>query len=228
MRTVQKLSAFEQLVKQTVEAEFALRDLERPARKKLSAKAFVAEAIRNAGTTPEKVAALRKAIEANPAAFPNLARFLRRSAKAIAEQHMPSPPPSASHAYLGVLGRDEAAAELAVVGSHVMEAFAIAVENAAQQWPDAFGTATSSEGWKRDYAAALARRDEFRQRIPEDVTAADIDFGSLRPDGSTVPTLKISGGSVTLGPRENLGERVVNWVCGQADVLRALGVAPRA
>lgn len=216
-------TAFEQLVKEAAEAELQLRDLERPARKKLSAKAFVAEAIANARSSPEKVAALRQTIEGNATAFPYILRFLRKSVHAIRESHMPAPPPSASHSYLSVLGRDECGAELATLGSHVMELFCLAVQD-AERFPDVFGTATSSEGWKRDHAATKKRRDELFARIGKEFTRDDEAHDDVRPDGFARVTFRISGGAVTTTPFANAGERLVNWIVVQPDVLRTLGV----
>jgi hypothetical protein len=170
----------------------------------------------------EKVEKLRRAIDANPAGFPQTLRFLRRAGQAIRTSTMPSPPPAASHPYLSTLGRDDAQAELATVGSHILEAFVVAVQDTARLDPDAFGDATDLAAYKKQFEDLQVRRQQLFQRIGTEFTVADLAFERW----DATPTFRIATGIVPIGPQENAGERLVNWICVTPDALQALGVKP--
>src|SRR2546426_19445 len=170
------VGSFEQIVKEAVETEFELRRLQEPRHRKLTAAAFVKQALSYSGSTAEKVEKLRRAIEANPAGFPQTLRFLRRATQAVRTSTMTSPPAAASHPYFSTFGRDDAQAELATVASHVLEAFVIAVQDAAQLDPSAFGDATDLAVYQKTFQGLQLRRQQLFQRIGTEFMVGDLAF----------------------------------------------------
>jgi hypothetical protein len=215
-------SPFELIVREAVEIELELRHLQAPAHRKLTGPAFLREALRNGNTTRDRVAKLRAAIESNPLGFPRTLKFLRRAGQAIRNSTMPSPPPNASHPYFGPqsLDGDSAQAELTTVGSHILEALVLAVEDVMRGFPEAFGTADDLAAYTKHFEDLQVRRQRLFKRIGEEFTVGDLVFGSY----TEPPTFRIATGIVSIAPQHDAGERLTNWIATQPTVLQALGV----
>lgn len=200
-------------VAEAVATERELRDLDAPARMKLTARAFVREALRHANTTPEAAAALRQTLEADPLKFPATWRFIRQATAFIAGANCPNPPHDPGR--LRFLGSEAALPELVGVGSHPMAAFAVAAMMAAEKSPASFGESEDPEATERRRAALRDQRTALLERIEREYSPADLSFSEpseqrLRAEGYMKVTFAISGGEVTVG--RGCGERLVNWL----------------
>ena len=130
-----KTLTFEELTREAARVERALREYDDPKKSKLSAKAFVRVACREATTSSTKLNALANYL--NPDNTPASLAFVTRAERMIADNTngiCTRPPQNAQR--LGFLGRDGAVTELAGTIFTIMELFALAAHNAAKLHPD--------------------------------------------------------------------------------------------
>ncbi len=150
----------------------ALKQLESPEEKKLSAKAFLDEACRIARRTPAHITALADKLAADqgrtwPAAWAAVQRMTRQ----LRTFHWPAPTTEGRRlSYLG----EGALAE----GFSAFEIQAVAVALVARSHPDVFGKATSSDEWQERFRVLQAREQELtaalraeRQRLEAEAAA---------------------------------------------------------
>lgn len=141
------------------EARTAQAELAALAHPKLTAAAFLAAAVKAAGSTPERIASLRRVIEAGAdGRTMRTQAFVRRLAREFRTPGWPHAPKSAER--LGPYGRDEAVAELETIGSHVLEAMAVAALVATTSWPESFGDVS-------DWDTHEAKRTRLTGRLAE-------------------------------------------------------------
>ena len=121
-----------------------------------------------------------------------------------------------------IQGAEIAVGELAAVPSNLFEAFALAVKIAAERHAENFGVVESSKVHAEKFRQIAALRDRLLKEISSAYTADDLTIGMVGSDGRGAITLKISGGAVSLGPVESLGERLINWLCNHPEAVKQL------
>jgi len=180
---------------------------------KLSASAFLREAIRIADTTPERLRSLREKIfdPENPIWFEAKAA-LRRMVVSIRSPNWPGP--SRELRRYNFLLTEESLGEVVALGSSTFELAALAVLICAEEHPDAFGTCEDLVAQDTKLMELALRRDELYKLIETQYTADDLLIGTPDGKGHSVVSYKMSGGAVPLGP--NAGERLVNFMLSQA------------
>lgn len=210
-----KRSPWLEVVAEAIAVVRALRALDERASVKLSAGAFIRDALTYANTTREKTTTLRQTLEGDPTRFPRTWAFMRQAQIFIAGPNCHNPPRDVGR--LRFLGAEAATPELATVGSHPMEAFALAVVIATDRHPEAFGSNEDWQGTERKRADLREKRTVLLQRIEQEATPADLQIiegtacslCARRHDiGYTV-----SGGAVVPGPGS--GERLIEYLITQ-------------
>ncbi len=206
---------FQKLLREAVKVCAAYDEAE--AQRKLTAKAFMRDALKKAGTSHAKLDALEKAIEAP--VMERCRQFRRRAIRFLKEPLctcFPTEPRKLTWLVQG--GVDELYAELARVGSDIFELFALAVRDATRQYPDAFGTIEDMDTHQQKLKALAAERAEIFARIETSYTPCDLQIGTLDKRGNASVSFAISGGEVPLGPLA--GERLTNWLRSHPEALR--------
>ena len=220
-------TTFTDLLREAVKTSRDLARLEDRAYYKLSAQAFVRDAIRNARTTPEKVAALRKTLDEDGGrTLREAVACLRRMQKFITEDTCTRAPASV-HRLSFLDPRDLAAAEVVSIGeTGLLELFAVAATIAAEQHPEAFGQNEDWPAWERRCAEVRERRIVLLQRIEREHGGDDLQITVHPPCSQCGRVLTggftIAGGEVPPGP--GCGERLVAWVRANPEALRRLGL----
>jgi hypothetical protein len=179
---------------------------------KLSAAAFLREAIRIADTQPERLRELREKIydPENPMWFEAKAA-LRRMVVSFRSPNWAGP--SRELRRYNFLLTGETLSEVVALGSSTFELAALAVLITTEEHPDAFGKCEDLVAHEKKLMALALRRDELYQQIETQYTADDLLIGKPDAKGNAVVSFKISNGAVTLGP--NAGERLVSWKLAQ-------------
>lgn len=201
--------AFADLVREAVEVTRELRALDNVAASKLTAEAYLRDAMRIAQTTSERLAKLRSELE-RPTGHNTFeaAATLRRMVAAIRSSNWPRPPRELRR--LNFLTTPETVAELAALGSSTFELFALGVQIAAEKHSADFGNCEDGDGYDRRLLDLAMRRDELYRQIENAYTSNDLLIGEPDAQGRSVVSFKLSGGAVPLGP--HAGERLVNWM----------------
>jgi hypothetical protein len=203
---------FEELVRSRVEVERQIRAHHDPRATRLTPAAYVAEAIRNARTSAQRIAELRATLEGGAPGLDNVRLAYRLLIRAIGTSpNYPWPPSTAGR----VPRLSEAAkAELGTLNSHELELFAAAAatcaENAAR-FPAAFGEAESSASVKERERELRHRADELDCRIADAFGAADLLVDDVDAQGRARVTLWLAP-AVPIYPRENLGTRLAAYL----------------
>jgi hypothetical protein len=117
---------------------------------------------------------------------------------------------------------DHAQAELARAGHTLYEAFALGVELAQRQTPEAFGTVHDPEAFHAYHATVKIAWEKMRARLQEALTMADLAIGEIDAEGRATFSLRLTGGAVRL--TQNWPDELMAWLAGQPDVRRALGI----
>lgn len=198
-------SKFEKLLAQAVEVKKTLDVLSKP--HKLTAKAFLREALQIANSSHAKLDALEENLRRPQ--FPRANQFLRKSILFIKEPLCPCPPREVRRiAWLGKM--DEAQAELASVGFNIFELFALAVRQTIKQHPTAFGELDSMDGYMQELAST---KEKFQKLLSEIETAygpEDLRIGQTDKKGFGQITFIVSEGAIPLA--EGFPERLVNYL----------------
>src|SRR5258708_15004324 len=150
------MSAFTELLKKTLSIEREHRKLTSLAGSKLSAKAFLADAVTFARSDLKALAALRRELEGGGAGLDAARAALRKTVAAVRSPNFPWVPSDPSR--LRYLGSDAALAELAMVHSTLPMLFAVAVLVATERHPESFGPVEDHQAW--------AQRVAELERIP--------------------------------------------------------------
>jgi hypothetical protein len=205
-------SPFEKLVGERVSVGQELCALESQRGFKLTAKAFLKEALAFAHADEKTLAAFRATLES--------ASDLERTKSALRRMVTFAKSPSCSRPTselrrLDFLLRPEVAEvcqELASVRATTFLLFALAVQLAGEQSPESFGTAESSRAWDEVWREARDRCTTLNGQIEATFTQDDLDEGEIDPQGRVRPTFRISGGKVAAYPRKGAAERLAAFL----------------
>lgn len=167
------------LLRQAVSLSHSLDELERQT--KLSTKAFVREAVANAGIDRHRVRTLRKQIDGAEGCYHAVA-FVRRLASEFKSAQFPRPPRDAAK-MLRVFGHDAAGTELRELGLRVADAVAVAALISTELHPDHFGSIESWDEHQSKLREARQRLDWALEQMHDAVSGRDlrIDVESLTP-----------------------------------------------
>lgn len=175
---------------------------------KLSADAFVRQAVLNASTDDSRLDALKEKIEKGRT-FRWSQGFYRASQRWIAEKTCSMPPKEERR--LSWLGRyDEVRAELAAVGSTPFELFALAARTVAKERPEVFGDLQDIEGHAREVAELKAEYAESLKRIESGYNGDDLIVGKTDSEGRARVSFRLTDGVVHLGP--DCGQHLVDYL----------------
>jgi len=183
--------------------------------RKLTAKAFLREALEVANTNNQRLDALEMAIE-RPI-MERSRQFYRNALKFIKEPFCSCPPrkPSKLHWLSGHV--DELTAELATARSNTFELFALAVRETTRKFPKSFGTIENMTLHNEKLHALQAERAELYRQIETSYTPADLQIRNVS-GGTASVSFAISGGEVPLG--EHGGERLTGWLREHPEALK--------
>ena|SRR5258708_887860 len=206
------MSEFNALLKKALQVEREHQKLTSLSGQKLTAKAYLAEALKNARCTEKDLLRLRKEFEDPDGPGLEAAQFaLKKMITAIKSPNWPWPP--AQPAKLRYLGVSEAVlAELAPLRTGPMQLFALAVQRATELHPEVFGEIESSEAWKRRVEQLKRERIDLYARIATAYSQDDILVDDLDATGRARVAFRLSGGAVPIYPKENAGERLTAWL----------------
>lgn len=211
-------SPFNKLLKEALEASKKVEHLE--AQRKLSAKAFLRDALKLANTSHEKLNLLETALE-NPI-MQRSQQFYRSSLKLLKEpvgcSCFPTEPRRLTWLCLG--REDELYAELNMADSDIFKLFALAVRTATKKWPETFGTIEDMDAHKKALKEAIRTRDELYKEIEVRYTPLDLRIGEHDKEGRAQVTFAVSGGEVPIG--SHAGERLVGWLKVHPEATKAL------
>lgn len=196
---------FNQLVKEACAAEQALRL--HTADRRLSAAAYLDEALRVADSTPEALADLEAKLTTATADLSGIRVYLKAIERMISDGRVPQPPLNMKRAAFP--GRDCAARELLAFGANVFELWALAALRVAAKRPEAFGPVEDLAGYEAKEAALKAWREALFQRIGTEFSHDDLVIGEVRSDGAALITFELAAGMVPLAPRRDAGERLI-------------------
>jgi len=184
--------------------------------RKLTAKAFLREALTIANTDDKRLDELEKNIE-RPI-MDRSRQFYRNALKFIREPfcaNMPRQPKKINWLVQGHV--DELTAELATARSNTFELFALAVRTAVKTFPESFGTITDMAKHEEKLRALELERNELYRQIETSYAPSDLQIRNVS-GGTANVSFAISGGSVPLG--ENCGERLTGWLREHPEALK--------
>jgi len=183
---------------------------------KLSAEAYLREALSNARTDQKKIEALDKVVAKLPEdGNKHLLQFVanvQRQAEATRPQDGVDLRPVTGNLHYFV-GLDTAAfvgviVEANAIGSNPLELVALAALRATRDSPESFG---GIEDWDKHHAAIEQKRGRLAalyQRIAENWRDAPIEFDQIGGDGRALILVKFRGVTVPAAPPAALGERL--------------------
>jgi len=184
--------------------------------RKLTAKAFLREALEVANTDNARLDALETAIE-RPI-MERSRQFYRNALKFVKEPFCSCPPRQPKKLNWLVQGHiDELTAELSTARSNTFELFCLAVRTAVKKFPESFGTITDMAAHGEKLKALQAERAELYRQIETSYTPSDLQMRNVS-GGSANVSFAISGGAVALG--EHAGERLTGWLRENLEALR--------
>jgi len=205
---------FTKLLKQAVKTCEAYDKTE--AERKLTAKAFLKEALEVANTDNKRLDALEKDIE-RPI-MERSRQFYRNALKFLKEPfcaNMPRQPKKINWLVQGHI--DELTAELSTARSNAFELFALAVRTAVKTFPEKFGTITDMTAHSEKLKALEMERAELYRQIENSYTPSDLQIRNVS-GGTASVSFAISGGGVSLG--EHAGERLTSWLIANPEALK--------
>ncbi len=198
------MSELTALLKKALAVEREYQKLTSLAGQKLSARAYLAEALKNSRCDAKDLTRLRREFEDPDGPGLDAARFaLRKMVNSVRSPNYPWPP--GDPVRMRHLVPDGALAELTNIHATPMQLFALAVQTAGERHPESFGEVESHEGWQRRVA-------ELQARIATAYNQDDILVDDLDATGRARVAFRISSGAVPIYPKENCGERLVNWL----------------
>ncbi len=221
------VATVEDLLRDACALELAVRQRTDRRFGKLTRDGFVRAALATAKASPERIATLRKQLEAEASIFPRTWAFIRQLVIGYSQPTTTRPPRDASNAFLTVSGRDEAAAELATIAASALDASALAAALAGEDRHAVWGSVEDWEQYERQVRELQGRREHVLRRLDREA-ASHVTFDyegtpdAIRSQGYIRASVSVGGVSVPLGP--NLGERLVQGVLGSPAALKALGV----
>lgn len=208
------METFEQLVKNAADTTHQLRVVEAN-RPKLTGRAFVNAAVKNANTTPKRLRKLEQML--GQQTMEPLRGFIHRATIAIRDNFC-YPPDKLNR--IRYLGNDDVAATMATVQSNYFEMFALAAVIAENKYPDNFGTIT-------DWAAHEAYIKHLRAtcaalylEIATECRGSDLSVKDAGR-GMAYVTFAMTDGEVSLYPTRDAGSRLVDWVLNHPGMVEA-------
>jgi hypothetical protein len=193
--------------------------------RKLSVAGFVFETMRNARSTPEKIAHLRELLEQrDPDALPASRVFLARASHTdianLASTTIQEPPTSPGNSTVRRWSRDLQGleGELANVGHSLMELLVICIEEAGRLRPEGFGPWNSLQDRQQHLDSLRVRLQSMLDKIPGAFTPDDIEDWQESKDAPVVAVFKLSRGAVALSPKWDAAERLIAWAAKQEDI----------
>lgn len=199
-----KKSQFTELLEEAVAVTVEMEALDRNHR--LSASAFLREAIKLANTTRERLDALQKIIDERPG-FEQTKGFLMSLSRTL--EHCSRPFPDTKR--MGHAGLESATAELGTGGYTAMEAQCLAVQRLIDWYPETFGIVDDPEGHAKKVKALRDRHARLYERLKTEYGPEDLLIGQPDRESKALITFKVTGTSVTLAPLDNAAERLVRW-----------------
>lgn len=197
--------SFNQICKKAVETKLRLDDLERP--HKLSASAFLRDAVSIAGTTDARLDLVEKALSRPE--FRWSQQFYRTSMKFIREATCPRPPNDVRRiSWLGKIA--EVTAELSSIQSSPFELFALASRTITREHPEFFGGVDDWDAFQKHLADTKTELEKFYKEIEAAYSPSDLIIDNADKEGRARVSFRISHGAVHLG--DGFPERLVTWL----------------
>jgi hypothetical protein len=108
---------------------------------------------------------------------------------------------------------DKVPAEISRFNSSLLTVFAVALAEAADQYPEVFGKATGSKEVTQNIAELQARQQELFAKIQADIPTDELDFGDYRQGRATPARFKNT--PVEVAPPQTAGQRLVAFLMSQ-------------
>lgn len=191
----------EQLVQQAVELQRELNKLNTgPA--KLSPKAFLAEAMRNADITKPRLVEFQKNLQA-ASNVDDLKSFVRVAASAFAGVNYRRPPTTR----LGVFGDvNSVQTQAGTVGQTLLHCVALAALQATESRPECFGSVDDIAGHESKIAALQQKLESLHAKIIATATIDDLELIEASGDKFEI-FFKLA--RVSLAPKHDAGRRLI-------------------
>lgn len=202
---------FAELVREAAKIEREIQQLSSLGGQKLTAAAFLREAMEVARIDAARLKKLRSQIEggASPGIH-DVVATLRRMVRAARSANYPAPPRTMRP--LRYMMTPDATAELAKLGASAFDLFALAALIAAEKYPDEFGEAESSDQHNARLLELTLKRDQLFARIGASYRPDDLLLSDWDAEGRCRAGFALSGGAVSIVPREDAPRRLVDWV----------------
>jgi hypothetical protein len=183
---------------------------------KMSARGYLAEALKNARTTRAKIEELDALMARVPEdGNQDLFRFLStatRQASAIRMDQGVNLRPPTSNLHRLVAGDNAAFVGVLVqggmIGANPLQLIALAALRATRDSPENFG---SIDDWAAHHAAMEKNRsrfDELAAQIAKDWRTGEFEVSDPGADGRALITIKVGGAAVPLGDPATLAQRI--------------------
>lgn len=229
MPTAKTAGRFEEVAARTYEVWRETQRLASHDASKVSATAMFRQALEFGRSSPERIAALRRALDGDGRtdSFPRARAFVRAAVRWLAEGHTTGVPRESYRLnYLstpsGVL--EQARPELAILGgANDYEAFALAIQIAAEKHPTAFGAVDDLEAHKMHVAEVTHRWEEMKAALPAAVTAQDMTISDVDAHGRALVALRLGAIPLT----KTWPEELMGFLDADPEARRAVGVRER-
>lgn len=208
------MNEFQKLVNEAVTTTRELRALE-SGRPKLTAKAFLRDAMNVANMSKERLSELEAALK-QPAMAP-MRGFFHRTIEYI-RTHYCRPPNELRR--LSFLGTPETESCMATVRSNYFEMFAVAVKQCADKYPECFGTLDNYGVYQERVTRLREKCTALNKRIAKECHGDDLDVRDAGR-GMAIVSFAMTGGEIPLYPVTDAGERLVDWVLNHPEALKA-------
>jgi hypothetical protein len=199
---------FQKLLKEAVMVTQELHDLEH---KKLTARAFLAEAIANAYTDLARLDALEEVIKRDGGqTLRSTPMFVRQVVELVRRPNWTRAPKEMRR--ISFLTSTELTAELATIHNSPMELFALGVKQAAERFPEDFGTVENWDAAERRFTDLQTRQRDLFRRIEREPSLEDLTVDLQAPPDARNARVgfAITGGAVP--PGDDAGQRLVAWL----------------
>jgi hypothetical protein len=182
---------------------------------KLTAEAYLEETLAaDENASMKGVRKLREWLERKPlpVGLTHSARTLARMIAGLKGPAWGSPPVKFPWRLQTSFGTPETTAELIAFDSTTLELFGVSILIVNERSPDCWGTCESSADYAEQVAELEARQAELFKKLETQASTEDL----LIADDPHIPTaFKVSDGKVPLAPRQDAGQRLVNYLMAQ-------------
>jgi hypothetical protein len=210
-------SAFESLVRDRTTVERELRLLDSPRGFKLSASAFLKEAMAIAQSNSQRLAKLREALQGDSS--PATQATLRKMTVFIRSNNCSQPTRDIGR--LNFLTTPNCLIELLQLGHTTFELFALSALIAGESHAESFGEAESSSIVRQRIVELGLRRDELNEKIATSFSAADLSYDSPDAQGKALVYFRLTAGKtpVPVHPAGTAGQRLADWILQNENVI---------